>query len=297
MKSLEEYAQMVNQALEALFPPLESSLQTKVKEAARYSLLLGGKRIRSSLLLATADFMRLSLQEAMGAACALEMVHTYSLIHDDLPCMDNDDLRRGKPSNHKVYGEAMAILAGDGLLTDAFTVLSQNALLYPAHAAYHLQAIYHLASLAGMQGMIAGQAADVQAENEQAPDSALLKYIEQHKTADLLTAPLLMGLDLGGASEETKACFLEYGKHLGIAFQIADDLLDLHATPEELGKSTGKDQVQNKLTYPSLFGETHAYEALNEETMLACQALSSLSDKKELAFFIDLAQSLRTRTY
>ncbi|MBQ3864295.1 MAG: polyprenyl synthetase family protein [Clostridia bacterium] len=293
MKTMDEYRACAEDALQKLFLDRLSLPQGRIYEAARYSLLLGGKRIRPVLTLAAADFASGEYSEALGAACAMEMVHTYSLIHDDLPAMDDDELRRGKPSSHVVYGEALAILAGDGLLTDAFTVLATYAAKYPDHAQRHLEAVRILSSYAGMDGMVGGQVADVETENADSVDPDLVRFIETHKTSALLTAAILIGLEIGGADAHTKACFRRYGEHLGIAFQIADDLLDLHATPEELGKSVGKDLNQNKATYPAVFGEEQAEQALLSETALACEAIRDLPG--DTRFFTDLAQQLAVR--
>jgi geranylgeranyl diphosphate synthase type II len=221
-----------------------------VYEAMRYSALGGGKKMRPALLLLAAEACGGSADEATAAACAVEMVHTYSLIHDDLPAMDNDDLRHGKPSCHKAFGEAMAILAGDGLLTEAFAVLATRV----TDAAKARRLAAELAAAAGATGMVGGQVADLKAERERLADERLLDVIHRRKTARMIEAAAVMGAISAGASEHLERSLRAYGEHLGLAFQIADDILDAESTTETLGKTAGKDAAAGKLTYVKCYG-------------------------------------------
>ncbi len=248
-------------------------------EAMRYSLLAGGKRIRPLLLLRTVEMLGGDLAEAMPAACALEMIHTYSLVHDDLPGMDDDDLRRGRPTNHKVFGIGMAILAGDGLLNAAYELLLQNALRYPARLARHLAASEEIARRAGVTGMIAGQCMDVLSESGAETSEPLLRYIHRHKTADLLTAPLVAGARLCGASEEEAEALERFGQCVGLAFQIVDDLLDVTGDAASLGKATGMDAERGKLTWPSLLGVEAARMEARRLTLAAREALKPFGER------------------
>lgn len=250
----------------------------KLAESMLYSIKAGGKRLRPLMLLAViASFKKPLGTGAYQAAASLEMVHTYSLIHDDLPAMDDDELRRGKPTNHVVYGEAIATLAGDGLLTEAFHLLS----LAEIEASPKLLLIQQLAKMAGTNGMVAGQAADIQAEDQQV-GLAQLAAIHKRKTGDLITFALVAGAILAEQPEVVVERVADFSRHLGLAFQIRDDLLDATATPEELGKNTQRDQALAKSTYPALLGLDGAKQALEDEL---ASALSLLKELKELADF------------
>lgn len=238
-------------------------------ESMRYSLFVGGKRIRPILCLAAAeavDSSETTRQRALPVACALECIHTYSLIHDDLPAMDDDDLRRGKPTNHTVFGEAAAILAGDGLLTFAFDLLSSPVSATIADSA-RIRIIQTIARAAGPLGMVGGQSLDMIYEG-QLVGYDILRVIHRSKTGALITASVLSGAIVAGASEEQSAALETYGNNIGLAFQIVDDLLDVEATTEQLGKPAGSDIKSDKVTYPSLFGletsRTMAKEAVRE---------------------------------
>jgi len=223
-----------------------------LKSAVRYSLLLPGKRIRPVLLLAAYRLLRDDWETALPYATGLEMIHTYSLIHDDLPALDDDDLRRGKPSNHRVFGENVAILAGDALYSLAFeTMLAAALQTGNPHA---LAAVAEIAVRAGVRGMIAGQTLDVKLEGTQ-PRKDMVHYIQRHKTGDLLTAPITAGLLLSGADDERLAAGRMFGTKLGHAFQIVDDLLDLRGDATILGKQTGMDAQRGKMTWPAVYGE------------------------------------------
>jgi len=231
----------------------------EILKAMRYSLFAGGKRIRPVLCLAGAEAVGGDPQKAMFCACALEMVHSYSLVHDDLPAMDDDDLRRGVPTNHKVFGEGMAVLAGDGLLTQAMVLLTDPKATAGLDPARVLRAARVVMVGAGYQGMVGGQAADLLHENSE-PDLATVQFIHAHKTGALLTASVESGAILGGGGEEDIRQLVRYGRRIGLAFQIADDLLNLEGDPEKLGKAVGSDQAAGKMTYPAVMGPAAARE-------------------------------------
>jgi len=244
-------ARAVDQALDRLLPS-ETSPPESLHKAMRYSVFAGGKRLRPVLVAAGAEAVGGTLDAVMPAACAVEMIHTYSLIHDDLPAMDNDDFRRGVPTNHKVFGEAIAILAGDALLTLAFRLLADSV---PVRAdAHRLREVFaEVADAAGSAGMVGGQVADIECEGQPA-DAATVDYIHTHKTAALIRASIRSGAILAGATPHELAALGVAGDSLGLAFQIMDDILDITATSEELGKTAGKDQAQQKATYPAVHG-------------------------------------------
>ncbi len=298
--SMEEYHSAVEEALNELNalrqasdesvtvldcnPPESGEIPQPLRSAMRYSLLLPGKRLRPSLLLAAYGLVKDDWRSALPFACALEMIHTYSLIHDDLPAMDNDDLRRGKPTNHKVFGDGMAILAGDGLLNMAYeTMLSSDiARRCPVLA---LKAAGEIASRAGVTGMIAGQALDVALEGTE-PREKNVHYIHLHKTADLIIAPMTAGLMLAGASDEQVSAGRNFGRGVGLAFQIVDDLLDLEGDVTALGKQTGMDAQRGKQTWPAVKGIEQSREDAREAVNNAVRALSIFGDRaKELRDF------------
>ena len=243
------------------------AIATLGMESMNYSLLAGGKRIRPILCLQSADLYHISNEAILPYASALEMIHTYSLIHDDLPAMDDDDLRRGKPTNHKVYGEAIAILAGDGLLNLAYEIML-NDLLH-GYTDGKLKAVHYIAKAAGIHGMVAGQVLDLQMENQRC-DADLLKKIHRNKTGELLKASILAGALVGGASEEDCYYWEQYADHLGLVFQITDDMLDVIGNVELMGKNTGMDSKKN--TYPQLFGLEKSVELAkcNANSALCC---------------------------
>jgi geranylgeranyl diphosphate synthase type II len=269
---LEERAALVERALAQVIPEPAGS-EARLLEAMRYSLLGGGKRLRPILALAACEAVGGVPECAIGFACAVEMIHNYSLIHDDLPCMDNDDLRHGRPTNHRRYGEALATLSGDGLLTDAFWVLASSA-SDGVPSAILLRTIADLAAAAGSGGMVGGQLMDLQ--SERAPLSLdELKLLHSKKTGALFLASVVGGARIGGGSEPQLVNLDQYARALGLAFQVVDDLLDVEASTEQMGKRTGKDQAAGKATFPSLLGldesrqfarrlEQEAREALNE---------------------------------
>ncbi|MBR0468965.1 MAG: polyprenyl synthetase family protein [Mogibacterium sp.] len=294
MRSFDEYKDFINSHLTDLID-VAGPEASVLGEAMRYSLEVGGKRLRPVLLLAGCEFAGGDINEALPYALSLEYIHTYSLIHDDLPAMDNDDLRRGKPTNHKVYGEAMAILAGDGLLSTAAETVSEEPLRYhedPKKMYSHLKAAHEIISRAGAHGMIAGQTADILGER-MVPTPELIRFIELHKTADLITAPVRAGLMIAGAEDETLDRFTSYAIDIGVAFQILDDILDIEGDPALLGKTLGKDAEQGKCNYAYVHGMPAAKEELHRLTSEAKKALSVYGD--DAAFFTALADSLETR--
>jgi geranylgeranyl diphosphate synthase, type II len=247
---LKERCKLVEQAMPA-FLKVEG-VPHRLQEAMEYSLYAGGKRLRPILLLAALEAFGGTFEQGLPAACALEMIHTYSLIHDDLPAMDNDDFRRGKPTNHKQFDEATAILAGDGLLTHAFYVL-YSLVDNGISATSAMRLVKELAFYAGPRGMVGGQMADLLGENRQI-ELRELQFIHEHKTADLLMYSVRAGAILGGATEEQIQLVTTFGRNIGLAFQIQDDILDIYGEEEKIGKPVGSDVNNQKSTYPSLIG-------------------------------------------
>jgi geranylgeranyl diphosphate synthase, type II len=266
---------------------LEKSLHTAVPAAAtkpatihramRYSLLAGGKRLRPLLCCAASEACGGNVRVALPAACAVEMIHAYSLIHDDLPCMDNDDLRRGKPTSHKRFGEGVAILAGDALLTEAFAVLAAAKPLARYHGS---DLVTELARAAGSRGLIAGQVADLEAEGRQ-PSEPALYFIHAAKTGMLLRASLKLGAMCAGGTKAQVAALDRFGFALGLAFQIQDDILDATQSAQKLGKTAGKDAAAGKMTFPALFGLEKSRvlaEQWTEEAIAALRSFGSRAD-------------------
>ena len=286
MRTFSEYRRIID---EALIPTLSSlgDIPSPLWEAMSYSLEAGGKRIRPALLLAACEMAGGDGETALPFACALEMIHTYSLIHDDLPAMDNDDLRRGQPTNHKVFGENVAILAGDGLLNAAAEVMAASAVKIGDLRG--IRAMEIIMRHAGVTGMIAGQSEDVTSEGQE-PKEDIVRYIHEHKTADLLEAAVEAGLALAGAGEDEIDAGREYALHIGLAFQMTDDLLDVTGSEDRMGKSTGKDQEQNKMTWVALKGVEETAGDARKEIDLAKEALRALP--WDTGFFAAFADSL-----
>jgi geranylgeranyl diphosphate synthase type II len=264
----------VDAELDRLVPP-ETAPPETIHRAMRYSLFAGGKRIRPTLCIEAARAVSDSAGGVTAAACSLELIHTYSLIHDDLPALDNDDYRRGKLTNHKMFGDAMAILAGDALLTLAFQVLAE--LDAPDDRKSRL--IAELATASGtVGGMIGGQVADLEGEGK-APNPQLLESIHRAKTGALLRASLRMGAIYAGASAEQYSALSCYGEHVGLAFQIVDDILDVEESSEALGKTAGKDAEQHKITFPAVYGLAVSHRMADEECARAHAVLAPFGDR------------------
>ncbi|YCA42834.1 polyprenyl synthetase family protein [Bacillus sp. JZ8] len=284
---LESYLKEYKKLVEELLPTQIEALQmpSLLKESMLYSLTAGGKRIRPILLLATLEAFGKDKSLGYEAACAVEMIHTYSLIHDDLPSMDDDDLRRGKPTNHKVFGEAAAILAGDALLTYSFQIVTK-ANLSPETK---LLVIEELARAAGAEGMVGGQMADIEGE-EKKLSLKELEYIHEHKTGKLLSFGIIAGAIIAGASEDQLSHLKNFSHHLGLAFQIQDDILDIEGNEQLLGKPVGSDTGNDKATYPALLGMENAKEKLQYHMGQAIMELekAEIQDSmlKELSYYI-----------
>lgn len=290
-----EYKELIEEYLTDFIPNIDTKSST-LYDAMKYSLTAGGKRLRSVLLLASCEFAGGNAMDALPYACAMEYIHTYSLIHDDLPAMDNDDLRRGLPTNHKVFGDGMAVLAGDGLLNTAFEVMNKDMFLHfddLKELKKRINAAYTIAKNSGVRGMIAGQASDIEAEHKQCSNE-MLEYIHLNKTGALIVASVRAGLYLGGASDEIMKDLTIYAENLGLAYQIADDILDIKGNEEELGKKTGVDAQKEKVTYVSLNGMQASEEKLKELTENAVNVLEKYYDNAE--FFRTLVLKLQNRT-
>jgi geranylgeranyl diphosphate synthase type II len=266
--------QTFEKALDSAIPKANLQPPT-LHKAMRYSLFAGGKRLRPILCLAAAESVGGRPPTAMPLACALECVHTYSLIHDDLPCMDDDDLRRGMPTSHKVFGEGIAVLAGDALLTYAFQLAAQAKPSKRYNAAHY---VTELSIGSGNQGMIAGQIVDLEGEGKKVTPKQL-KYIHENKTAALITSSIRLGAMSANATEKQLATLTQFGKSLGLAFQVIDDILDITQTSEQLGKSAGKDLKAQKATYPAILGLDKAQAEAARLTKLAKDTIRSMGSK------------------
>ncbi|MEH1895918.1 MAG: geranylgeranyl diphosphate synthase CrtE [Nostoc sp.] len=272
---LKERQKLCDRALDRAIPIIYPE---KIYESMRYSLLAGGKRVRPILCLATCEMIGGTIEMAMPTACAVEMIHTMSLIHDDLPAMDNDDYRRGKLTNHKVYGEDVAILAGDGLLALAFEFV---ALETPQSVKRELvlQVVVRLGRALGAAGLVGGQVVDLESEGKSDISLETLNFIHKHKTAALLEASVVCGGIVAGASPEDVQRLTRYAQNIGLAFQIIDDILDITSTQEQLGKTAGKDQKAQKVTYPSLWGLEESRSKAQELVEAACVELEAFGEK------------------
>jgi geranylgeranyl diphosphate synthase, type II len=273
----------VDAALNCWVPPEDENPAT-IHRAMRYSLFAGGKRIRPLLAIAAAEAVSDAPLGVESCACALELIHTYSLIHDDLPALDNDDLRRGRPTCHKVFGEAMAILAGDALLTLAFEVLAKlenPGKLERDDAQRRIDLVRELATASGtVGGMIGGQVNDIEGEGKH-PTAHLLESIHRAKTGALLRASVRMGAIFAGADTNQLAALTSFGEHVGLAFQIVDDILDVEQSSEALGKTAGKDAAQQKITFPAVHGIERSREMAEEERLAAHLALQPFDDRAQ----------------
>lgn len=285
-----ERAALIDEALDRAVPMQYPEV---INESMRYSLLAGGKRVRPALCLAACELVGGTIDMAMPTACALEMIHTMSLIHDDLPSMDNDDFRRGKPTNHKVYGEEIAILAGDALLSLSFEYIARETRGVPAERV--VQVIVEMGKAVGAEGLVGGQVVDIKSEGAgEKVGLDTLKYIHEHKTAALLEAAVVCGAILGGADEADVARLRKYSRDIGLAFQVVDDILDITATTEELGKTAGKDLASAKTTYPSLVGLEESRRIANDLIEEAKAQLAGY-DMAKAAPLYALAEYIKSR--
>ncbi|HOO89751.1 MAG TPA: polyprenyl synthetase family protein [Syntrophales bacterium] len=280
--SLEEYLEtkknVVDRALDEYLPEL-IGFSAEISDSMRYTLFAGGKRIRPVLCMASAEAVGGSPESVIPVACAIEMIHTYSLIHDDLPSMDNDDYRRGKPSNHKAFGEGVAVLAGDALLTEAFYLMSGKSSrgISPEK---NLAIIHEISEAAGFRGMIGGQVADLRAEGKNV-DMETVDYIHTHKTQALITVSIRAGAIIADACEDDLNALTEYGEKTGLAFQIADDILDIESCRTILGKDTGSDEGLGKATYPALIGLKESKARMRTLVEDALDAIRHFDEKAE----------------
>ena len=282
----DSYRAAVDDHLGGLFADAKDKPYRRLQEAMRYSLLSGGKRVRPVMTLAFCDMLGGQWREALPFACALELVHTYSLIHDDLPCMDDDDLRRGRPTCHKVYGETMAVLAGDALQGEAFGLIAAA----PAMTAQQrIDAVAVLSAACGGDGMVAGQVLDV---DHLAQGEADLRLLHRLKTGAMLQAAAELGCVAAGADDGLRQRARDYGCHIGLAFQVRDDVLDVVADQEELGKPIGSDRAEGKRTFVDLLGLEACQALVAEETAKAKAALADLPDS---GFLLNLADHLAER--
>ena len=281
-----EYKAYIEDFLKSWYARFHDEPQKELFEAMEYSLLAGGKRLRPYFAFEFCRLCGTDWKNAAPFAAAVEMIHTYSLIHDDLPCMDNDDFRRGRPTNHKVYGEAMAVLAGDALLTDAFAVAATAVLPDPRDLGF---AISVLSECAGSLGMVGGQVLDIKAEQRECTEDEIFN-IQSRKTGALINAACVLGVIAGGGSEEQLSAASQFAVALGLAFQIRDDMLDVIGTEEEMGKGVGTDDTKN--TFVRLYGLEKCEELVNRYTQVAIDALDAFEDTDDL---IALARALTER--
>jgi geranylgeranyl diphosphate synthase type II len=274
---LKERSEQVDAALDRYLPPLDAVPQ-RLHEAIRYSVLAPGKRLRPILVLASAEAVGGKPETVMPTACALECIHVFSLIHDDLPCMDDDDYRRGRLTNHKVFGEAMAMLAGDALQALAFELIADNAAVVAPDRV--VAVIKRIANAAGTWGMVGGQVVDIESEGKDI-SAETLQYIHAHKTGALLTASVLAGAILCGADAVQQQALERYGRSIGLAFQIADDILDIVGDQEKIGKPVGSDEGKDKATYPKLYGLEESRRRAHAEVASAVASLEGFGEAAE----------------
>lgn len=299
MKTLNEYAQMINARLEELMPEAAEGAYENggrpwiVNNAMRYSLMAGGKRLRPAMLMAAAEMLGGDMEIALDYGCAVEMIHTYSLIHDDLPGMDNDTLRRGRPTNHVVFGEGQAILAGDGLLNNAFEVMLNAALRADGGHWQLIAAAREIAEGAGARGMVGGQCMDLYCEREHVSGAEELNFIHINKTARMFMHPLRAAALIAGANGAAIDALTRYGEAFGVMFQAADDLLDVEGDAAELGKSIGKDAEAGKLTCISQYGVEDTRALVEQKRCEALKALEMFGDRAK--FFEELVNSMLGR--
>lgn len=272
--------QVIDRELDKYLPVAEER-PPAIHKAMRYSIFAGGKRLRPILVIAAAEAVGGAARLVMPTACAMEMIHTYSLIHDDLPAMDDDDYRRGRLTSHKVFGEAVAVLAGDSLLTGAFELIARNADIDGVSSQAVIRVIGEVAAAAGSRGMIGGQVVDMENENR-VIDAPTLQYIHAHKTAALFRAALRAGAILAGADDRQLTALTDYAEFTGLAFQITDDILDVEGNQEVIGKPVGSDEKRGKSTYPALFGLEESKRQAQDAVKRAVEALHIFDVEAEI---------------
>lgn len=284
---LSKYTDIINQRLKELLDL--KNVNPTIKDAMNYSVAAGGKRLRPTLNIMANALLSGNMKETLDIACSIELIHTYSLIHDDLPAMDNDDLRRGKPTNHVMFGEAFAILCGDALLNFAYEVMLKNALRYASNLDSHAKAMLEVANGSGVYGMITGQCGDIENEG-QILTEAELKHVHVHKTGAIIKASLLSGLLLCNPRQEYIDALTVYGNNIGLTFQIVDDVLDIVGDAKKMGKTLGKDKTSKKFTFPTLYGVEKSMKIAEKKTDEAISALKIFGTRaeelSELALFI-----------
>lgn len=301
MRALKDYADAINARLEKLIPEMPDGVYENgtrpwlVNNAMRYSLMAGGKRLRPSMLMAAAEMLGGDMETALDFGCAVEMIHTYSLIHDDLPGMDNDSLRRGRPTNHVVFGEGQAILAGDGLLNNAFEVMLAASERANANHASLIKAMSEVAQGAGSKGMVGGQCMDLYCERNGIAGETELQYIHINKTARMFIHPLRAAAYISGADDAQMEALSEYGRAFGILFQATDDILDVVGDQSAVGKTLGKDADSGKLTCISMYGLNGTKALVKKEHAAARAALEVFGEKAE--FFRTLVDDMVDRAY
>ncbi len=262
--------------------------------AMRYSIKAGGKRLRPCLALGVCEMLGGNAEMALHLGCGIEMIHTYSLIHDDLPCMDDDDMRRGRPSNHRVFGEGQAVLAGDGLLTFAFEYMLGMGLVHESKS--YFKAVHEIARRAGVSGMVAGQSKDLECENSETPDESALSFIHSHKTADMLTAAVLAGAYSADAGERQLLALERFSQKMGLLFQITDDILDYSGDEALVGKTLGKDENSRKLTFVTLYGIDKARE-LAERTAEEAKSILYAAFGPGAEYLVQTVEKMLSRKY
>jgi len=276
---LNEKREIIEASLKNYFPEPQGPAADVIK-AMNYSLFAGGKRLRPILCMAGAEAVGGDEKDVIPVACALELIHTYSLIHDDLPVMDNDDMRRGKPTSHKVFGEAVAVLAGDGLLTEAFHLMTETVLTDRLDSLTLLNVMGMIATAAGYGGMVGGQVVDIQMEGKEV-DADIVEFIHRRKTGALITASVRAGAFLGGGNEHQVNAITSYGKNIGLAFQISDDILDVEGDSRRMGKNVGGDARKKKITYPAVLGLGRSKEIQEKTIKEAIESLEPFDQKAD----------------
>ena len=292
-EKIDFYTGYINKNLDGYIKDMDC-VENTIYKAVRYSLLSNGKRIRPILALATGEMFEAKKEDVLPFACAIEMIHTYSLIHDDLPAMDNDDYRRGRLTNHKVFGEGIAVLAGDALLNSAFELMSNHVINKLPDNYRELLAMNYIVNSAGINGMIAGQVIDIESQGKDI-SLAMLEYMHKKKTGCLISASILAGAQIGKASSEEIESLSKFSQNLGMAFQIKDDILDVIGNKEKLGKDTGKDKENDKATFVSVLGLEKSMTVLKHTTKEAIRNLDVFGKRAE--FLVDMANYLLKRTF